>query len=204
MRVGTIPAFLLVTMIAQVQKSLAVVGVLCSLAASCACAGESSEEALDLCHRAAECGGAKALELLDQGLELAEAAVAADGTDARARLALFCTLGKQIEREGIGFGTVSKVRRLRAEIDLAMDLAPRDADILAAKGSMLVELPKIFGGDPSAGEELLRRSLSIRSDNEHARSFLIKALEAQGASAQVIDAALTDVAAAGPERLALR
>ncbi len=138
----------------------------------------SANTAIDLCHRA-EKSPDRAAELLDRGLRMAETAVAADESDARARLAVFCNLGKQIEYEGLGFGTMSKVRRLRREIDLAHQLAPNDPDILAAKGAMLVELPRMFGGDVRQGESLLRRSLAIRGGNASALRYLAMAIEAQ-------------------------
>ncbi len=139
-----------------------------------------AEAALVLCHRAERLPD-HAGELLERGLELAESAVSADESDPRARLAVFCNLGKQLELGGLGFGSWGTVRRLRREIDRAHQLAPDDPDVLAAKGALLVQLPRMFGGDSRQGEALLLRSLSIRSGNEKARRYLAMALAARGA-----------------------
>jgi tetratricopeptide (TPR) repeat protein len=147
---------------------------------------DATEESLELCHRA-ERSPQRAEELLERSLRLAEEALAADESNARAHLALFCSLGKQLETGGIGFGALGKVRRLRKEIDLALELDPDDADILAAKGAMLVELPSMFGGDVEEGAALLQRSLAIRSGNERARHYLEMALESRAVDSDPLE-----------------
>lgn len=147
---------------------------------------DATEESLELCH-SAERAPQRAEELLERGLRLAEEAVAADESNARAHLALFCNLGKQLETGGIGFSALGKVRRLRKEIDLALELDPNDADILAAKGAMLVALPSMFGGDVEEGAALLQRSLSIRSGNARARRYLEMALESRAADSAPLE-----------------
>src|SRR5262245_40291978 len=78
---------------------------------------------------------------LEEGVVISEVAVAADEHDARAHLALFCTLGKQIELSGLSWRVFARLRRARAEIDRAHELAPSDPDILVAKGEMLRRVP---------------------------------------------------------------
>jgi hypothetical protein len=72
---------------------------------------------------------------LEEGVAMSEAAVAADEHDARAHLALFCNLGKQIELSGLSWRIFARLRRARAEIDRAHELAPTDPDILAPRAS---------------------------------------------------------------------
>ena len=143
--------------------------------------GEGGEEAMRLCHRAVDRRGDERARLLARGLRLAEAAVAADDGDARAHLAVFCNLGKQLDDAGLGFGSLGKLRRLRGEIDRAVELAPRDADVLAAKGAFLMELPPMFGGDRDQGEHFLRLSLAVDDDHPGAKRYLARALQARGA-----------------------
>src|SRR5690242_18324857 len=83
---------------------------------------------------------ASGMAQLDEGVVMSETAVAADERDARAHLALFCNLGKQIELSGLSWRVFARVRRARAEIDRAQELAPTDPDVLAAKGELLRRL----------------------------------------------------------------
>jgi hypothetical protein len=74
-----------------------------------------ANEALAVCERAGETSDpAEKRRLLAHGLELAEAAVAADERDAKAHFAVFCNLGKDMETRGIGVASVVALRRLRA------------------------------------------------------------------------------------------
>jgi hypothetical protein len=119
-------------------------------------------EALALCDAAArQTDEASRASLLERGLALAEAAVAADDTDAAAHFAIFCNLGRRLQLQPLGWGRVTAVRRVRIEIDRALALAPRSARVLTAKGIMLLELPRLLGGDPDEGRRLLRRALEV-------------------------------------------
>lgn len=64
--------------------------------------------------------------------------------------AVFCNLGKrlrlQMKQRGAGLFS------MLGEIDLALTLAPDYAVALAAKGEVLVEMPRLFGADPREGE----------------------------------------------------
>ena len=117
---------------------------------------------------------------LDRGLALAEAAVAADGGDARAHFALFCHLGKRMERAGISLRQITDLRRLKRELDLTLALAPGDPDALIAKGALLLKLPRLLGGDSDEAESLLRQALVVEPDNDTARCYLDAARAAQG------------------------
>jgi hypothetical protein len=119
-------------------------------------------EALALCNAAAhqdERGARSAL--LDRGLALAQTAVDADDADAAGHFALFCNLGRRLQLHPLGLGSLAAVRRVRHAIDRALELAPRSATVLTAKGIMLLELPRLFGGDRDEGWRLLRRALEI-------------------------------------------
>jgi tetratricopeptide (TPR) repeat protein len=109
---------------------------------------------------------------LDEGLELAERAILDDPTSALAHYAAFCNRGKRLQISGFSLGAFGEVRRLRREIDRALELAPDWADALAGKGAMLVALPRFLGGDAAEGERLLRRALEIDPTNVEARTIL--------------------------------
>jgi hypothetical protein len=119
-------------------------------------------EAIALCNAAAgETDRATRSSLLDRGLALAEAAIDADDMDAAGHFAVFCNLGRRLQLGPLGWGNLLGVRRARREIDRALALAPNSAQVLTAKGVMLLQLPRLFGGDPTEGERLLRRALEV-------------------------------------------
>ena len=135
---------------------------------------EDPPTALTLCEEADQLSGDERRRVLLRGLELAEAAVAADPYDAKAHFAVFCNLGKQLQSHRPGPHDFMAVGRLKREIDTALALAPGDSDLLAAKGTLLLALPWFLGGDARQGEELLRATLVKDPDNAVARRYLSK------------------------------
>ena len=130
-------------------------------------------EALALCDFAAEEHDIAArAALLDRGLALAEQAVASDDGDAAAHFAVFCNLGRRLQLHPISFDSLMSIRRVRREIDRTLALTPNAPGVLTAKGIMLLELPRLLGGDPPEGERLLRRALEIEPDFADARRAL--------------------------------
>jgi len=132
-------------------------------------------EALALCNAAAHQDvAAERAALLERGLALAQAAVDADDTDAAGHFALFCNLGRRLQLHPLGLGSLADLRRVRHEIDRAVQLAPRSPSVLTAKGIMLLELPRLFGGDRHEGERLLRQALEIEPGSSDARRALVE------------------------------
>jgi len=136
-----------------------------------------AREALARCMEAEAIQGAEQRRLLREGLQLAEAAVEADDNDAAAHFAVFCNLGKQLRISGVGFGVLSDVGRVRSEIDRALELAPLDPDLLAAKGGLLQNLPRFLGGDEAEATQLLIRAFVADPSNRTTRKYLEKALQ---------------------------
>lgn len=141
----------------------------------------TATEALSLCNRANDLEGEAKDAALARGRSLAESAIAADEHDAKAHFALVCTLGKQMERSGLGFSQLFGLRRLRSEIETTLRLAPADGDALATKGVLLFNLPRLLGGDPEEAERLLRAALTVDPQQDDARCYLARALSARGA-----------------------
>lgn len=150
---------------------LAVVGVIIgSLVAGTAGADNvpagRTQQALHLCQQADGLQPKQREAVLMEGLRLAEAAVKHNDVDPRAHFAVFCTLGKLVEQRGPGLGSFRKVRRLRREIDRALELAPDYERALAAKAEFLIRVPAWLGGDPAEAERLLFRARVIRQQRD--------------------------------------
>src|SRR5207237_1284930 len=90
---------------------------------------------------------------------LAERAVALDDNSADAHFALFCNLGELMRLDGENLTQVFQLRRLMAEVDRTLELDPNHVDAMAAKGTLLVRLPRLLGGDSVKGEAMLRQVL---------------------------------------------
>jgi hypothetical protein len=142
----------------------------------------TANEALAMCEQAGHASDpAEKRRLVARGIALGEAAVAADERDAKAHFAIFCNLGKQMRLDGIGVRSVVSVRRLRREVDRAVELAPDYADALLGKGSLLLELPRLLGGDAAEGERLVRAALRVDPDYIDAHLTLARELVRRGA-----------------------
>jgi len=118
---------------------------------------------------------------LARGLALAEEAVAADERDPKAHFAVFCNLGNDLKLRGVALQSLFAMRRLRREIDRTLELAPDYADALVGKGELLLDLPRLLGGDAAEGERLLRAALRVDPDYIDAHLGLARALAARGA-----------------------
>lgn len=92
-----------------------------------------------------------------QGQMLAEQAVASDERSADAHFALFCNLGEQLRLDGESITSVFGFRRMMSELDRTLELDPSHIDALSAKGTLLVKLPSVLGGDSEKGEQLLHQ-----------------------------------------------
>src|SRR4029450_8192441 len=115
-----------------------------------------------------------------RAMALAEGALAGNEPDALAHFATVCNLGKQMQADGLGLSQLVRLRRLRREVDAAIELGPAGAGARAAKGVLWLRLPRWFGGDVAEAEELLRRALVSEPENDTARCYLAQALSGRG------------------------
>ena len=111
-----------------------------------------------------------------QGQTLAEQAVMMDEHDANAHFVLFCNLGEQLRIDGESITSVFGFRRMMKELDRALELNPAHLDALSAKGTFLVKLPGILGGDQEKGEQLLQQVIKQEPKAVNARLALAKVL----------------------------
>jgi hypothetical protein len=165
-----------------VAPALAAVALAVAFAAAADPPGTpAAHAALDLCHRAQDAPPSERAALFGRALRLAEQAVAEDERDAIAHFAVFCSLGGKMELAGLRVGALLGLRRLRREVDRTLELAPDFSDALAGKGALLLDTPRLLGGDPAEGERLLRRAIALDPGYLRPRLDLVRALAARGA-----------------------
>ncbi|MGH7232149.1 MAG: tetratricopeptide repeat protein, partial [Nitrospiraceae bacterium] len=111
---------------------------------------------------------------------LAEQAVALNDQLADAHFALFCSLGEQLRIDGETMTSVFGVRRVMKELDRTLELNPDHMDALSSKGTFLVRLPALFGGDEQKGEHMLRRVIEREPKAINARLTLAKTYAGRG------------------------
>jgi hypothetical protein len=109
-----------------------------------------------------------------RGQTLAEQAVALDEQSAEAHFSLFCNLGELLRVDGESLTSLFGLRRMMKELDRALELNPEYMEALSAKGTLLVKLPGILGGDTERGEELLQQVVSRAPKAVNARLALAK------------------------------
>lgn len=113
--------------------------------------------------------------LYEKGQALGEQAVAADEQSADAHFALFCNLGELMRIDGeMSLSSVFGFRRMMKELNRALELKPDHLDALSAKGTLLVRLPSVLGGDPEKGEQVLRHVIHEVPEAVNARISLAK------------------------------
>ena len=122
----------------------------------------AAASALRRCTEADHAEGRERITLLKEGLRLAEIAVERDAEDAHAHFAVFCNLGKLVERQGVRLSTVRSVRRLQYEIDRTLELSPDYVEALEAKGRFLSRLPGWLGGDDREAATYLARAQALQ------------------------------------------
>jgi hypothetical protein len=147
----------------------------------------------------------------ERGKALAGQAVAQDDNSAEAHFALFCNDGELMRLDGESISSIFALRQLLAELDRTLALQPDHTDALAAKGTLLIRLPRLLGGDPRTGEQLLRqvirqdpnafssrltlaRTCNARGDRDEAVAFAERALQiarTQGRADKIADAQAT-------------
>ena len=116
----------------------------------------------------------------ERGEALANQAVTLDDKSAAAHFAIVCNLGEILRLDGEKLTSVLLLRRLMAEVDRTLELDPGHVDAMATKGTLLLRLPRMFGGDAKEGERLLREVIRRDDRAVTSRITLAKTCEARG------------------------
>jgi hypothetical protein len=119
----------------------------------------------------------------DHAARLAERAVKLDESNAEGHYLLFWALGRWTEMQN-PLRQAMTLPRLRREIDRTIQLDPRHARGLSAKGEMLFRLPALLGGDRAGAEAYLRRAIAADDTYWHAYVVLARVLAARGRPAE--------------------
>ena len=123
----------------------------------------------------------------EKGQALGEQAVALDDRSADAHFALFCNLGELMRIDGeLSITSVMGFRRMTKELDRTLELAPDHLDALSAKGTFLLRLPSLLGGDREKGEKLLLYVLLKAPQSVNARLSLAKTYCADGRHSEAL------------------
>lgn len=122
-----------------------------------------------------------------KGLELAERAVALDDNSADAHFALFCNRGEAMRLDGESITDVLAFRALQRELDRTLELAPDHPGALSAKGTFLVRLPRLLGGDVARGEAMLQRVITLDPTAITARLGLARVCGYRGQRQEAIE-----------------
>jgi tetratricopeptide (TPR) repeat protein len=109
-----------------------------------------------------------------EGQALAEQAVALDEQYADAHFSLFCNLGEQLRIDGESIKSAFGFRRMMNELNRTLELNPGHLDALSAKGTLLVKLPGLLGGDKEKGEQLLQQVVKREPQAVNARLALAR------------------------------
>lgn len=125
----------------------------------------------------------------EKGQALAERAVAMNEQHADAHFALFCSLGEQLRIDGENLSSLFGFRRVMRELDRTLELNPDHLDALSSKGTLLVRLPVLMGGDAQKGEQMLRRVVRLDPKAVNARLSLARVYAAQGQREQAMSLA---------------
>ena len=126
----------------------------------------------------------------EKGLALGEQAVASDDRSAEAHFSLFCNLGELMRVDGeLSITSVMGFRRMTKELDRTLELAPDHLDALSSKGTLLVRLPSMLGGDREKGEKLLRYVILKEPQSVNARLSLAKSYCANGRHSEALSLA---------------
>lgn len=173
-------------MISETVKVFFVVLCLFSGSAGLANAGPAAESLIDAAMRECDLGRiaqdrTSRVMHFEKGQGFGEQAVAVDDQSAAAHFALFCNIGELMRIDGeISISSVFGFRRMMNELERTLELAPDHLDALSAKGTFLVRLPSLLGGNADEGEQLLHYVIRKEPQAVNARLSLARSFCSRG------------------------
>jgi tetratricopeptide (TPR) repeat protein len=123
---------------------------------------------------------ATAMSLYHQAIAEAEAALARNPNSAGANFVYFAARGRILLADGLTKNLMELRELDRKHLDRAIELDPRYFNAIAAKGGVLLDLPRLLGGDPAEGLRLLKRANQLNPGGPGTRVSLAKALARNG------------------------
>lgn len=138
----------------------------------------------------------------EKGQAMGEQAVALDDRSADAHFALFCNLGELMRVDGeLSITSITGFRRMTKELDRTLELSPDHLAALSAKGTFLLRLPSLLGGDKEQGEKLLLYVLLKAPQSVNARLSLAKSYCADGRHREALSLASEALSLAQAQQL---
>jgi tetratricopeptide (TPR) repeat protein len=125
----------------------------------------------------------------EQGRALAEQAVKLDKDSADAHFALFCNIGESMRAKGEVVYSILEYKRMMDALDQTLLLDPHHVDARSAKGTILIEVPWILGGDPKKGEAILRQVIQDDPGAINARMVVARSCAERGEHEEAYDLA---------------
>lgn len=146
-----------------------------------------SRQALQECHkgRMATMRNSR-LAHFEGGQMLAERAVALNNQHANGHFALFCTLGEKMRVDGEFLPSIWDFQKLMKALDRTLELDPDHLDALSSKGTFLIRLPRMLGGDPEKGKQILQYVINRDATAINARLELAKISAHEGNHKQAL------------------
>jgi tetratricopeptide (TPR) repeat protein len=114
-----------------------------------------------------------------KAFEHAQRAVALMPDSAEAHFLVFGSEGRLAQMDGLATATL-KLAALNRQLDEVLRLDPNHANALAARGGMLMKLPRLLGGDSQKGLEYLERAVSLDDESVGKRLELAEAYHMVG------------------------
>jgi|GEM_PF-1581534 len=127
-----------------------------------------------------------------QAEELAARALKENPSSAEANFVIFAARGRILMADG-PLKNLLQLHTIDGYLDRALELDPKYAHALAAKGGLLLDLPFFLGGDPKRAEQVLRLAVELNPTGPGTRLGLARALlrngDASGARQELMRAA---------------
>jgi tetratricopeptide (TPR) repeat protein len=121
-----------------------------------------------------------ALSLYHEASRQAESALRRNPDSAGANFVYFAATGRILIADGATKNLFTLRTLDKQYLDKAIRLDPGYANALAAKGGVLLKLPRMLGGDSEVGLELLRRATKLNPGGPGTRLSFARALAEDG------------------------
>lgn len=149
-----------------------------------------TKQAMEECQEGRRAKDAKTRQdHFDRGRTLAEKAVELDNQSPDAHFALFCSIGERMRANGEVLFSVFQYGRMMDALDQTLQLDPNHTDALSSKGTILIEVPRLLGGDPEKGEAMLRKVIKEAPDSINARMVVARSCADRGEHQEAFDLA---------------